>query len=170
MMKTAVFFLTLSVLSVKAYAHEYFFAFAEVEYNAAEQCFEVTLEGSAHDVEDVMNEQGITIRELEDHYADTVMRRRLELFIEKGFSVTTGGRQPKFRLVGYEVMPNGLVDFYLRSEPVILSGQVDFRFDWLMDALPGQQNKITFINGGEKFTEVFLPHQRNASISLKKDE
>lgn len=146
-------------------AHEYFFAFAEVNYNATEKVFEVTIEGSAHDVEDVLNETGIAIRELEDHYKDSVMLSKLEKFICNGFKIKTG-RELKLRLEGYEVDKKGLVYFFLKSEPDEHFRSVTFTFDWLMDALPQQQNKITLAIHSKKYTCVFLPAKRTETVEL----
>lgn len=146
-------------------AHEYFFAFAEVNYNATEKVFEITLEGSAHDVEDVLNETGIAIRELEDHYKDSTMLSKLEKFICAGLKIKTG-RELKLHLQGYEVDTKGLVYFYLKSEPDENFRSVTFTFDWLMDALPQQQNKITLSIHSRKYTCVFLSAKRTETVEL----
>jgi len=166
-MRTILALLVFSIVSLSATAHEYFFAFAEIEYNAASRSFEMTLQGSAHDIEDVLNESGIPIKELEDHYTDQEMLVKLESFINKGLQISSGGITPHLNLSGYEVKPNGLVYFYLASDQVEITSAIDIRFDWLMDALPKQQNKITLKHDHQQYTAVFLPNQRQATIKLE---
>jgi hypothetical protein len=165
-MKTLFVILLFAAVSFTGNAHEYFFAFAEMEYNMASKSFEITLEGSAHDVEDVMNETGIPIKELEDHYTDKTMLAKIEAFINKGFTITSGGITPHLHLSGYEVKPTGLVYFYLASDQVGLTTEIDIQFDWLMDTLPQQQNKITLSHAHQQYTAVFLPHQRRSVIQF----
>lgn len=147
-------------------AHEYFFAFAEIDYNESTRSFEITLEGSAHDVEDVLNESGIAIKELEDHYKDAEMLSRIEGFIQKGFAIYSGTSSAVLRLEGMEVQPNGLVRFYIKSDPIAVGNSLTVQFDWLMDVLPKQQNKLTLSYRNEKYTAVFLPHERKSTIQL----
>lgn len=165
-MKTVLSLVLVAAVSFAARAHEYFFAFAEMDYNAASRCFEITLQGSAHDVEDVLNETGIEIKELEDYTTDKAMLAKLEGFINGGFTITSGGVTPHLILSGYEVLPTGLVSFYLVSDAVDLNESVDIQFDWLMDALPKQQNKITLRYENQNYTAVFMPQQRRATIKF----
>ncbi len=150
-----------------SYAHDYFFAFAELDYNSTEKCFEITLEGSAHDVEDVLNETGIPIKELEDHSTDQTMLAKIESFINTGFTLNSGNATANLKLIGMEVKTNGMVYFYLKSHPLdILDNKVTIRFDWLMDQLPQQQNKVTIRYNNQKHTAVFLPTKRSEIIEL----
>lgn len=147
-------------------AHEYFFSFAEITFNEANKQFEGTIEASAHDVEDVMNESGIQIKELEDHYSDTNMIRKIESFICQGFVIQNNQKNVRLKLIGYEVKANGLVDFYFTSEKIELATSLTFRYDWLMQTLPQQQNKITFSYNNKTQTMVFLPSKTTETITL----
>lgn len=147
-------------------AHEYFFSFAEISFNHSNKQFEITIEASAHDVEDVMNEIGIPIKELEDHYSDTSMIRKIETFICEGFAIQNDQKNVRLNLIGFEVKMNGLVDFYFTSEKVELANLLTFRYDWLMKTLPQQQNKITFTHNNKTKTMVFLPSKTTETITL----
>jgi len=147
-------------------AHECFFSFAEITFNQANKQFEVSIEASAHDVEDVMNEYGIPIKELEDHYSDTSMIRKIESFICQGFAILNNQKNVQLKLIGYEVKANGLVDFYFTSEKIELATSLTFRYDWLMQSLPQQQNKITFSYNNKTQTMVFLPSKTTETITL----
>jgi len=166
-MKTAFLLLLFTFFATSSFAHEYFFAFAEMDYNKTDNSFEITLEGSAHDVEDVMNESGIPIKELEDHYTDQAMLARIEAFINKGYTISSGGKPAALKLQGMEVKTNGLVYFYLKSEPIELTKTIDITFNWLMDVLPQQQNKLTLRYNDQKYTAVFLPGKPFATIEFQ---
>jgi hypothetical protein len=147
-------------------AHDYFFAFAEIDYNPTVRHFEITLEGSAHDVEDVMNATGIPVKELEDHYTDAAMLTRIETFINEGFTLSADGRPLRIKLTGMEVNASGMVYFYLCSEETGAPKKLDIRFDWLMDTLPQQQNKATLRFNDQKYTAVFLPGKRTETLEF----
>lgn len=166
-MKTGLLFLILVLSSFVANAHEYFFAFAEVEYNTTTKCLEMTVQGSAHDVEDVLNESGIPIKELEDHYTDSLILLKLETFINSGLVFSSNGITPQLMLKGYEVKTNGMVYFYLASAAFTPQTSIDIQFDWLMNVLDKQQNKLTFNYLNHKYNAVFLPQQRRFTIQFE---
>lgn len=164
-MKSLLLFLLLS-LSSSTFAHEYFFAFVELDFNEEKKVFEATLTASAHDLEDVLNEVGIPIKELEDHYSDKEMIQKLESFILKHFEVNSN-ENVTFKLIGFEVNKQGLVNFYFSSTPTELpSKELTVKFDFLMDQLDQQQNKLTFITEPEAKTVVFLQNSRTQTIVL----
>lgn len=165
-MKRILFLAAFLLSAMYSHAHEYFFAFAEIEYRQSSRCFEITIEGSAHDVKDVLVASGVEIRNLEEQSHDSAVKQQLENFVTAGFQMSSGNKECSLHLIGYEVLPNGLIYFYLTSDPIELNTTVEIRFDWLMDDFPQQQNKITLIIHGKKNTAVFLPHQRKTSISL----
>ena len=166
-MKTILLLSILVFSSFVTQAHEYFFAFAEVEYNATAKCLEITVQGSAHDVEDVLNESGIPIKELEDHYTDSLMLLKLESFINKGLVFSSNGMATQLSLKGYEVKTNGMVYFYLASTEFTPVKSIDIQFDWLMNVLEQQQNKLTFNYLNHKYNAVFLPQQRRFTIQFE---
>ena len=52
--------------SFVSFGHEYFFGFAEMEYNAESKVYEGTLMLSTHDLEEWLQVKGIEVDELED--------------------------------------------------------------------------------------------------------
>jgi hypothetical protein len=147
-----------------ANAHSYFFAFAEMEYNSSNRKYEVAIEASAHDVEDVLNAVGIPIKELEDHYHDSIMIQKLEQFILNGFDIQSSNQKVLFQLEAFDVQSSGMVVFYLSSTPMEWLAEFTVRFDWLMDQLPEQQNKLTIKYQHQLTTVAFLPSKRNNLI------
>ena len=165
-MKRLLFLFLLVFLSFHSSAHEYFFAFAEVNYDAKESVIEATIISSAHETEDALNILGIEIKELEDHYKDSVMISQLESFVNNGFSMIEKDTKVQFKLIGFEVDNRGMVNFYLKSEKVNPPTEYLVSFDLLMDQFPEQQNKVLFTYHNKTTTAVFLPGKRSEIIKL----
>lgn len=165
-MKSVLLFALLCLSTTATSAHEYFFAFAEVSYNHKDSILEATVIASAHETEDALNTVGITIRELEDHYKDSAMIKKLEDFINKGFSMKFGETSAQFTLIGFEVDKRGMVQFYMTSQKLTLTNDYSASFDMLMDQFPDQQNKLIFKAKGKDHTAVFLPQKRSQNLSL----
>lgn len=151
-------------MSVLASAHEYFFAFAEVNYNTKDSVLETTIVSSAHETEDALNIAGVSIKELEDHYKDDEMKGKLENFILSGFSMMQNERKVSFKLIGFEVDKRGMVNFYFKSEKTIPPSLYSVTFDLLMDQFPNQQNKILFTHNQKTTTAIFLANKRTEII------
>ena len=163
-MRKFALFLAFACLSIGANAHDYYFAFAEVNYNAAEAVLETTIICSAHESEDALNLSGIEIKELEDHYADDLMKAKLEKFILAGFSMAQNDKPIVFKLIGFEVDSRGMVNFHFKSEKVSAPSTYSATFDLLMDQFPSQQNKILFAYNGKTTTATFLANKRTDII------
>lgn len=152
-----------------ANAHEFYFAFAEIEYNGSSKKLEITLEVTAHDLETDMKKAGIVIdKHIENQGKNPEFKKQLELHLSKGFEIAISDSSIPLKVIGFDVMPTGQLYVYLESDPVVPKTSIDFKFDLLMDTFPNQQNKITFtfFQDKSKQTAVFLPTKRTESINL----
>lgn len=150
-----------------ANAHEYYFAFGEVEYNSSTKKLEITLEISAHDLESDMKKSGIKLdKHIENQSGNTDFKKQLEVHLAKGFSISVNNSPVPLSVIGFDVLPTGLLYVYLESGEVELTKSIFFKFDLLMESFPGQQNKVTFIRNNVKQTAVFLPTKPTEVISL----
>ena len=165
-MKYIITFILITTYSLTSYCHESFFAFAEMEYNESSKCFELTLTVSTHDVEHWLQDKGLKVSELEEHYADSALNRQLESTLLKGFSISSLTFASVFQIAGYEVLNTGVTEFYFKAIPNEISFPFTVKFDLLMDSFPEQQNKLTFIYRGKKQTYSFLTIQKEQIISL----
>lgn len=165
------FLLVLLVLSCSgaAKAHDYFFAFAEMELNEVSGRFEITLTATTHDVERALIQSGLNREDVKWNSTDTVFTRLLENKINRHFSISVDGQDQEWRLIleGVENELTGTTRFYL-SCPI---PKVDFTcftvlFDFLMDTFPEQQNKLTFIYREQKQTVTFLPSHKTNILRL----
>ncbi len=166
MKKLLAVFAFFSVL-FSASAHEYYFAFGEVEYNESSKKLEISLEVNTHDLEFDMKKSGIVLdKHIEDQVKDAVFKKQLEVYLNQGFKITNGDLALSLTLIGFDVSPNGLLYAYMESAPIELEPQLTFCFKLLMESFPNQQNKITFIRNKEKQTAVFLPAKPTEVITL----
>lgn len=159
-----VVFISFSIIS---YAHEYYFAFAEMEYNKTSSRFELTLIVSTHDIEHWLQDKGIKVKELEDHYTDSTLQKEFGIQLLNGYSVSMNNLNIPFQITGFEVKENGLSEFYFASNTLQLSSPLLVKFDLLMDKFSEQQNKLTFINNNQKSTYPFLTAKREQLIKLE---
>ncbi|WP_343633338.1 DUF6702 family protein [Fluviicola sp.] len=166
MKKLIAVFAFFSVL-FSANAHEYYFAFGEVEYNVSTKKLEITLEISAHDLEFDMKKSGITLdNHIENQTGNADFKKQLETHLAKGFSISVNDSPVPLSVVGFDVLPTGLLYVYLESGVLELTKSIRFKFDLLMESFPDQQNKITFIRNSQKQTAVFLPAKPTEVITL----
>ena len=151
-------------------AHEFYFAFAEMEFNEMESRFELTITATTHDVERSLTEKGLLVAGGKWNNQDTVLLQVLEKDINRHFELTLQGAEEKlhFTLEGFETELTGITRFYLSSpSPVASLFSMHIFFDFLMDTFPDQQNKLTFIYRGHKQTVAFLPSKKTQTITFE---
>jgi hypothetical protein len=159
------FFLIVCNLS---HAHNYYFSFAEVEYNDFCGCFESSITVTTHDFEQILRKKNLLHKNLETSLNNYKIKQNIEILINEGFQITLGNKNVEFHLEGNEIALNGLTTFYLSSKPIDLSTEIQFTYTFLMDEFPEEQNKLTFIFRGEKTTMNFIANQFTHSIKLEK--
>ena len=174
-------FILVFILFVSSFtfAHTYYFAFAEVEYNEMNKSLEATIIASAHDVESVLRENDLISKSLDDAKKNKKEYYAINDFLNKNFSVHTADSlslitldsaippQIEFVMDGFEVLLNGDVQFYLSAKIQNPINQFYVKFDLLMEKFPDQQNKLTFRFRDKKFTNNFLTTTRIQFIKLE---
>lgn len=173
------YFVILSFLffSIQASAHEYFFAFAELEYDEANGKMEATITVTTHDLENYLIKKNILQKKLEDCQGDSIAMLNLENFLNQHFtlnlnpgeenSIMDGIELFLFQLDGIETQLTGTVQFFMSATIKRPVKKIDVLFDLLMDNSSEQQNKMTFIYREIKKTFVFLPTKKSEIIELK---
>ena len=173
-------FILVFILFVSSFtfAHTYYFAFAEVEYNEMNKSLEATIIASAHDVESVLRENDVISKSLDYAKKNKKEYYATNDFLNKHFSVYTGDSlsfstldsslppQLEFVMDGFEVLLNGDVQFYLSAKIQYPINQFYVKFDFLMEKFPEQQNKLTFRFRDKKFTNNYLTTTRIQLIKL----
>lgn len=148
-------------------AHQYFFSFAEVEYNPISKKIEASIQLTGHDFEDVIQkEKGkkILLENLND--AD---KELIEVYLNDHFKFSNSEESSHFHLIGAEIDLKGTVSFYLESDPIDLFEETKCKFNVLMASYESQQNKLTFIYKNQKTTYDFLVHEQQRTISIKSE-
>ena len=163
--------LLISFLAVfSSNAHEYHFAFAEVEYNWQSNKIEASISVSTHDFEHELSEAGMTINHLEAYANDKLMQISISDKVLENFKVSSGAIECEFEFIGYEVLNSGMTYFYFESQVIELMSPITFQFDLMMDKNEEQQNKLIFINKSEKTAIAFLRNERIHKLKLDATE
>lgn len=164
-MRNALFIFFIFISSM-TFAHDYYFAFAEVEYDEMKGELQATLIVSTHDMENMLRKKGVTERDLSSYCNDTIALRNIQNELLKGFSIQIGTKTLNLTLEGMEVQLTGLTNFYFSAKEVSALESVSIKFDLLMDVFAEQQNKLTFIYRNTKNTYVFLSNRKEQDIIL----
>ena len=159
--------LVLLAVSSISYGHDYFFGFAEVEYNDITQEFEATLTVSTHDLENILLSDNVIEHKLDTEKMDAQELNAIEKYLLTYFSISTESRECKFKLIGYDVHNNGSANFYFESEAIELGTEIEFQFDLLMNQFQEQQNKITLYYRNKNYTFPFRYNQRKQTFKLE---
>lgn len=158
------------ILNLKG--HEYFFAFAEVEYSEKSARMEATLTLTAHDLEAYLQKTNRIVNSLEDAFADSTEFSSIEKAINAHFyfyeedSDKHSKWVSSFKIDGYHILLNGNIEIYLSCNLEKPLPILSVKFNLLMDYFTEQQNKITFINKGKKSTLNFNVTNQNQIIDL----
>ncbi len=92
--------------------------------------------------------------------------QKIEEYLNQHFQIFSSYKV-YFKLLGFEVMLNDQIHFYLESEKTIkLNDDIQFQFDLLMDEFQEQQNKIDFKFRTQVFTLVFFKDEPKKTIRL----
>jgi hypothetical protein len=169
-------FIFFVILNSWTFAHDYFFAFAEVEYDEMNGRIEATVTMTTHDFERYLQKNQIIKQELASCLGDSLKMQSIEKELNKHFyfdlsplsenSIMDGDESFHFKLDGFETQLTGIVQFYLSTNINRPLESFEVVFDVLMDDHVEQQNKLTVINRGKKQTYVFLPTKRSQIIDL----
>ncbi len=168
MLKNILGFLLIFLFSFTSQAHEYYFAFAEMEYNDITQRLEASVMVSTHDLEFALEKDEIFVGKISKLDAEQENYKNIESYLNKHFYCKQGNSIITFSIIGFEVGLNGITTFYLNSEPIDLNSKknsVVFYFDLLTDHYPQQQNKLTYIFRNNKSTLVFNSEQPSKKLN-----
>jgi len=175
-MKTLLFIFSLLCANIST-AHEFYFAFAEVEYDEMNSRIEATLTVSTHDFEFYLQQKGIIQGDLNKNKSDSLKMQLIEEEIIKHFILIEGintdysNKNQKrtlgqLRLDGFETNLTGTAEFYLSIDVYQPLKSIKITFDLLMDQYPNQQNKLYLITRNEKRTIDFLSSKKTQLIEL----
>jgi hypothetical protein len=163
-LKSLLLLVALFVLHSTSFAHQYYFGFAEVEYDFFSQRFEATLTVSAHDFELALTKNGTPAGDLEA--LDSVQSVIVEDYINACFKINSNGSKCDFTLIGHDTELNGKINFYLESSEIAIEGIIDVEFDILMDNYQEQQNKITLYYLEQIYTLAFTRGNKKQTVQI----
>lgn len=161
----------------KLYAHEFYFAYAEINYNEINRRFEGTLIFTTHDLERAIEPKGTLIGKFEKLDETSAELKRIEQYINQHLQITYGCAldsnavdaycQSSFTLEGIVTQLNGTIACYISAPVSAIYNPLHFKFDALMERFPNQQNKLTFTYRNQKETFSFLLYDQPKYFTLK---
>ncbi len=146
---------------IKLTAHEYFFAFAEVEYSEKSSQIEATLTLTAHDFEAYLQKTKIIENSLDNAFLNANDLSSIEKVLNSHFFLYSKDSNKQsnwvssFKIDGHQILLNGNIEIYLSCDFVKPLALLNIQFNLLMDYFSEQQNKITFIYKRKKSTLNF---------------
>ncbi len=160
------FFAVLSVSLVIMSFHEYFFGFAEMQYNEKTEKIEISVAVTGHDFELYLEKKGVVIPKLEECVNQKIHMNKIEVEIQQGFQVYAGDQQLQLDLLGMEINTKDQAIFYLSTRKMEKPESLVVRFDLLMNYFIKQQNKLTVFKEGKKEFYAFLNTGPERKINL----
>lgn len=173
-MKKFLFIFLFTCFSNSLNAHEFYFSFAEVEYNEVSGKLEVSLSATAHDFDRYLEKKGIDVNPLESFGTDSLSLKLLEQEINSHLifestqenTITEGTEMIWLKLEGMEVLLNGIVYFYMSASVSQIPDELTIKFNLLMSVFSDQQNKMAFKYREQKYDLIFLKHEPSQTIKL----
>lgn len=150
-----------------AFSHDFFFAFAELEYNDISQQFEASVSVSSHDLERVFDENQWSIDDLELRDKNPDNFAAISEWLLEQFKISSNNKPVDFTIIGCEIELNGMIHFYLESTPTEVFNTISVQFDLLMSDFPEQQNKLTLYYRDQTITQSFLQNAFVHKIRLE---
>ncbi len=153
-------------------AHEYYFAFAEVEFNEKSEKIEATLTLSTHDFEASLQKRNLIKNTIETAFLDSVEFLKIERELNNSFRFTSEDKSQEikwissFKIEGFQKLLNGNLEIYLSCDIPYSISLLTVQFNLMMDYFPDQQNKITFIRKRKKSTLNFTLANQIQKINL----
>jgi len=165
-MKTIIGFLFIICNSFASMAHEYFFSFAEMEYNDVTRKFEITITATTHDIEKLYEKRMNEKVDLSLYEKNSKTTGLIAEYFSNHFQLKTEKATCVLHLIGYESSLNGITNFYFESDPIDITPTLILKNDVLMDEYAQQQNKITLYYRSKSYTTDFLRNDHVKTITL----
>ena len=165
-MKLLIIISFLSIFSLKSNAHDYYFAFAEMELNKESQKLEVTLILNSHDISHWLENKNFTLLDLEEPTLEKNLKEGLNNFLLSGFKISHKSDHYKLIFKGILLKDDGNIEFYFESQKKVEQDEVNITFDLLMNQYNQQQNKLIYLKELKKETYEFLSSKKSQIIKL----
>lgn len=161
----------LSILFIACYsfassAHEYFFSFAEMEYNDVTRKFEITITATTHDIEKLYEKRMNEKVDLSIYDKNSKTTWLISDYFSNHFQLKTEKSDCILNLIGFESSLNGVTNFYFESDPIDITPTLTLKNDVLMEEYSQQQNKITLYYRSKSYTTDFLRNEQVKTITL----
>lgn len=148
-------------------AHDYHFAFIEMEYNGSTQKYEGSLKVSAHDLAYIYSKELKTDLSIETLLGTDTLKNRLERDLLNGFTVRSNKQILYFKMAGHQLTLEGDLLCFFTSEVISSEGPISVEFPLLMNYFVDQQNKFDYLSKGKHHNLSFIKGDDVKSIPNK---
>lgn len=153
-------------LSLCGFGHDYYFSFAEIEYDAEQSCLLISIKVSTHDLDYYYQKKTGESKSIEKVFEMDSCTRKIIQFIQEGLSIKQMSIPVGLNLEGRTTNKDGFTYFYFKSDKINPKIGLVVKYDLFMDIYTEQQNKINFIVNHQTKSYEFLLFHREHEINI----
>ena len=165
-MKKLLLSLFVLFLSLNVFGHDYYFSFAEIEYDADHSCLLMSIKVSTHDLEYYYQKKTGESKSIEKAFEIDSCTRKIMKFIQEGLTINQISVPIALNLEGRTTSKDGFTYFYFKSDKIDPKIALTVKYDLFMDIFTEQQNKINFIVNHQTKSYEFLLFHREHQINI----
>ncbi len=165
-MKKLLLSLFVLFLSLNVFGHDYYFSFAEIEYDAEQSCLLMSIKVSTHDLDYYYQKKTGESKSIEKAFEIDSCTRKIMKFIQEGLTINQISVPIALTLEGRTTSKDGFTYFYFKSDKIDPKIALTVKYDLFMDIFTEQQNKINFIVNHQTKSYEFLLFHREHQINI----
>ncbi len=165
-MKKLLLSLFVLFLSLNVFGHDYYFSFAEIEYDADHSCLLMSIKVSTHDLDYYYQKKTGESKSIEKAFEMDSCTRKIMQFIQDGITISQMSVPVALNLEGRTTTKDGFTYFYFKSDKIDPKIALTVKYDLFMDIFTEQQNKINFIVNHQTKSYEFLLFHREHQINI----
>lgn len=153
-------------LSLNVFGHDYYFSFAEIEYDAEHSCLLMSIKVATHDLEYYYQKKTGETKSIEKAFAVDSCTKKITKFLQEGLSINQSSVPVVMTLEGKTTGKDGFTYFYYKSDKIDPKIGLTVKYDLFMDIFTEQQNKVNFIVNHQNRSYEFLLFHREHEINI----
>ena len=165
-MKILIGSIFLLFMTLNVFGHDYYFSFAEIEYDADQSCLLMSIKVSTHDLDYYNQKKTGESRSIEKAFEMDSCTRKIMKFIQEGITISQISVPIALNLEGRTISKDGFTYFYFKSDKIDPMIGLTVKYDLFMDIFTEQQNKINFIVNHQTKSYEFLLFHREHQINI----
>lgn len=150
-----------------SFAHKFYVAVFNMEWNEADQRIDVFCKATAHDFQGLIeNELNLRI-DLDTISKNEVLSTWTANYLKKNFQLSSLNKEATFNYIGMEVTERLNAFFYFTFTDVLNPKKVKFSCKFLFDRFSKQQNIVHYKNGDQTKSVTLVSSSSNGEIKFE---